>query len=146
KYTALTLARAFRARGVPVDFRATGQTGILIAGSGIPIDAVVADFIAGAAEMLSPAAAEDHWDVVEGQGSIFHPSHGGVSLGLLQGTQPDVIVLCHGVGRDKMLGLDDYPTPNLEEAIELHLRLARRTNPAVRCGGLSLNTSTLSGV
>lgn len=144
KYTALALARAFKDRGVDVQLRATGQTGILIAGSGIPIDAVVADFIAGAAEMLSPAAADDHWDVVEGQGSIFHPSYAGVSLGLLHGTQPDVIVLCHEVGRATVAGLDDYPTPGLEEAIELHLRLARRTNPRARCAGVSLNTASLA--
>src|ERR1700727_1198995 len=118
KYTALTLAGAFKDRGISANFRATGQTGILIAGSGIPIDAVVADFIAGAAEILSPAAAPDHWDVVEGQGSVFHPSYAGVSLGLLHGTQPDVIVLCHEMGRDKLLGLEDYATPHLEEAIE----------------------------
>lgn len=144
KYTALTLARAFRARGADADFRATGQTGILIAGSGIPIDAVVADFVAGAAEMLTPAASKDHWDVVEGQGSIFHPSYAGVSLGLLHGAQPDVIVLCHEVGRDTVLGLDDYPTPTLEEAIDLHLRLAHRTNAQARCAGVSLNTSRLN--
>jgi uncharacterized NAD-dependent epimerase/dehydratase family protein len=143
KYTALTIARAFRARGIEADFRATGQTGILIAGSGIPIDAVVADFIAGAAEMLTPAAKDDHWDVVEGQGSIFHPSYAGVSLGLLHGTQPDVIVLCHEVGRDRVLGLEDYQTPTLEEAIEWHLRFARRTNSHARCAGVSLNTSRL---
>jgi uncharacterized NAD-dependent epimerase/dehydratase family protein len=144
KYTALTLAREFGKRGVSADFRATGQTGILIAGSGIPIDAVVADFIAGAAEILSPAAAADHWDVVEGQGSVFHPSYAGVSLGLLHGTQPDVLVLCHEVRRDTILGLEGYPTPSLKEAIELHLTLARRTNFRVRCGGVSLNTSKLS--
>jgi uncharacterized NAD-dependent epimerase/dehydratase family protein len=144
KYTALTLAREFKKRGVTADFRATGQTGILIEGSGIPIDAVVADFVAGAAEMLSPPAAPDHWDVVEGQGSIFHPSYAGVSLGLLHGTQPDVIVLCHEAGRNKVLGLEDYPTPSLKEAIELHLALARRTNPRVRCAGVSLNTSALT--
>jgi len=145
KYTALSLAREFRRRGVNADFRATGQTGILIAGTGIPIDAVVADFIAGAAEILSPSASADHWDVVEGQGSVFHPSYAGVSLGLLHGTQPDVIVLCHEAGRDKILGLEDYPTPGLEEAIVLHLKLACRTNPQVRCAGISLNTSSLSG-
>lgn len=144
KYTALALAREFKKRGVQADFRATGQTGILIAGSGIPIDAVVADFIAGAAEILSPPAADNHWDVVEGQGSVFHPSYSGVSLGLLHGTQPDVLVLCHDVGRDTVLGLDAYPTPSLEEAIDLHLRLARRTNPAVRCAGVSLNTSLVA--
>jgi uncharacterized NAD-dependent epimerase/dehydratase family protein len=144
KYTALALARAFKTRGMDVDFRATGQTGILIAGSGIPIDAVVADFIAGAAEILSPMAGENHWDVVEGQGSIFHPSYAGVSLGLLHGTQPDVIVLCHEVGRNTVLGLSNYPTPGLEEAIDLHLTLARRTSPRVRCAGVSLNTSRLN--
>jgi uncharacterized NAD-dependent epimerase/dehydratase family protein len=143
KYTALTLTRAFKTRGVAADFRATGQTGILIAGSGIPIDAVVADFVAGAAELLSPPADPDHWDVVEGQGSIFHPSYAGVSLGLLHGTQPDVIIVCHEAGRDRVLGVEDYSVPSLEEAIDLHLRHARRTNPAVRCGGVSLNTSKL---
>ena len=143
KYTALTLAREFKKRGVKTDFRATGQTGILIAGIGIPIDAMVADFIAGAAEMLSPAAAADHWDVVEGQGALFHPSYAGVSLGLLHGTQPDVIVMCHEVGREKVLGLESYPLPDLKEAIEVNLRMARRTNPDVRCGGVSLNTSRM---
>jgi uncharacterized NAD-dependent epimerase/dehydratase family protein len=144
KYAALTLAREFRKRGVDADFRATGQTGILIAGRGIPIDAVVSDFVAGAAELLSPDAAPDHWDVVEGQGSLFHPSYSGVSLGLLHGTQPDVIVMCHAVGRDRIMGLDDYPTPSLQEAIETHLLLARRTNPKVRCSGVALNTSKLN--
>jgi uncharacterized NAD-dependent epimerase/dehydratase family protein len=146
KYTALTLARAFRGRGIDADFRATGQTGILIAGSGIPIDAVVADFIAGAAEMLSPAASDEHWDVVEGQGSIFHPSYAGVSLSLLHGTQPDVIVLCHELGRETVLGLDHYRLPELEDAIELNLRLAQRTNAKARCAGVSLNTSRLNEV
>lgn len=144
KYTALALAAAFKKRGVDADFRATGQTGILIAGAGIPIDAVVADFIAGAAESLSPDAPESHWDVVEGQGSVFHPSYAGVSLGLLHGTQPDVIVLCHEIGRDQVVGLPEFPTPSLEEAIELTLRLARRTNPCVRCAGVSLNTARQS--
>jgi uncharacterized NAD-dependent epimerase/dehydratase family protein len=144
KYTALTLTREFKERGLDATFRATGQTGILIAGSGIPIDAVVADFVAGAAEMLSPAAPETHWDIVEGQGSIFHPSYAGVSLGLLHGTQPDVIVVCHEVGRDFLTGLNGYPTPALDEAIELHVRLARRTNPRARCAGVSLNTSHLT--
>jgi uncharacterized NAD-dependent epimerase/dehydratase family protein len=143
KYTALTLTREFKNRAVDADFRATGQTGILIAGSGIPIDAVVSDFVAGAAEMLSPDAHPDHWDVVEGQGSIFHPSYAGVSLGLLHGTQADVLVLCHEVGRDRVLGLDHYPTPSIREAIEVTLMLARRTNPRVRCVGVSLNTALL---
>lgn len=143
KYTALSLTREFTKRGVITDFRATGQTGILIAGAGIPIDSVISDFVAGAAEVLSPDAAASHWDVVEGQGSVFHPLYAGVSLGLLHGTQPDVIVMCHEVGRASLLGLPDYSTPEIPDAIELTLRLARRTNPRVRCAGVSLNTAQL---
>ena len=75
KYSALALHRELEERGIDADCRATGQTGILIAGEGIPIDAVVADFISGAAEELSPANAEDHWDVIEGQGALLHPSY-----------------------------------------------------------------------
>lgn len=141
KYTAIAIAREFSKRGIAADFRATGQTGILISGAGIPIDSVVSDFVAGAAEMLSPDADANHWDVVEGQGSIFHPSYAGVSLGLLHGSQPDVIVMCHEAGRDRIAGMEHYATPSLPEAIELTLALARRTNPAVRCAGVSLNTS-----
>ncbi|WP_404713929.1 DUF1611 domain-containing protein [Sphingomonas sp. MMS24-J13] len=144
KYTALALARGIAARGVACDFRATGQTGIMIAGGGMPMDAVVADFEAGAAEVLSPAAADDHWDVIEGQGLLFHPSFAAVSLGLLHGSQPDVIVVCHEPGRHRMLGSEDFATPSIEEAIELNLRLGSRTNPTIRCGGVSLNTSELS--
>jgi uncharacterized NAD-dependent epimerase/dehydratase family protein len=144
KYTALVLARAFAARGVDVDFRATGQTGILIAGGGIPMDAVVADFEAGAAELLSPDASAQHWDVIEGQGSLFHPAYAAVSLGLLHGSQPDVIVVCHEPGRQKMLGHAGYSLPEVAETIDLNLRLGRRTNPAIRCAGVSLNTARLA--
>ena len=143
KYTALSLTREFKQRGLDADFRATGQTGIMIAGRGIPIDSVVADFIAGAAEVLSPDAHPGHWDIVEGQGSVLHPLYAGVSVGLLHGTQPDVLVMCHEVGREHMLGLPDYPMPTIPGAIELTLAMARRTNPAVRCAGVSLNTSGL---
>jgi uncharacterized NAD-dependent epimerase/dehydratase family protein len=143
KYTALSLTREFKKRNVDADFRATGQTGILIAGRGIAIDSVVADFVAGAAEILSPDASAQHWDVVEGQGSLFHPAYAGVSLGLLHGTQPDVIVMCHEEGRDRVLGLPNYAIPTISEAIELTLVLARRTNPGVRCAGVSLNTAGL---
>ncbi len=144
KYTALTIDGEFKRRGVPSDFRATGQTGIMIAGSGIPIDAVVSDFAAGAAEMLSPDAAPDHWDVIEGQGSLFHPAYAGVSLALLHGSQPDVIVICHEPGRTEILGHPSYKLPSIEETIELGLRLGARTNPAIRCGGVSLNTGHLA--
>src|SRR5579863_1259721 len=143
KYTALALARAFAARGYKVDFRATGQTGILIAGGGVPMDAVVADFEAGAAEMLSPDAPLDHWDVIEGQGSLFHPAYASVSLGLLHGSQPDVFVVCHLPGREQMLGFPDYPLPSIPETIDLTIRLGRRTNPAIRCAGVCLNTARL---
>jgi uncharacterized NAD-dependent epimerase/dehydratase family protein len=144
KYTALALSRALAARGVDVDFRATGQTGIMIAGAGVPMDAVVADFAAGAAEMLSPDNAPDHWDVIEGQGSLFHPAYAGVSLALLHGSQPDVIVICHDPTRQTMLGYPRYKTPPITQAIETALHLGARTNPAIRCAGVSLNTSALS--
>jgi uncharacterized NAD-dependent epimerase/dehydratase family protein len=144
KYTALAIARAFQQRGIDSDFRATGQTGIMIAGNGIPMDAVVSDFEAGAAELLSPEAPPDHWDVIEGQGSLFHPAYAGVSLGLLHGSQPDVIVVCHQPGRTHMLGHPQFALPSVEETIHLNLRLGQRTNPAIRCGGVSLNTSQLS--
>ena len=146
KYTALALAAAFKARGLNADFRASGQTGIMIAGGGIPMDAVVSDFEAGAAEILSPDAAADHWDVIEGQGSLFHPAYAAVSLGLLHGSQPDVIVLCHEPGRESLLGYPQFPTPSLAEAIALNLRLGALTNPAIRCAGLSFNTSSLGEV
>jgi uncharacterized NAD-dependent epimerase/dehydratase family protein len=143
KYTALALARAFAERGVAVDFRATGQTGILIAGGGMPMDAVVSDFEAGAAEILSPDAAPEHWDVIEGQGSLSHPSYAAVSLGLLHGSQPEVFVVCHEPGRKHLVGYPQYPVPSIAETIDLTLRLGRRTNPAIRCAGVSLNTARL---
>ncbi|WP_149195181.1 DUF1611 domain-containing protein [Luteimonas suaedae] len=143
KYTALVLVRELRALGVDADFRASGQTGVLIAGRGIPLDAVVADFAAGAAETLSPDAGAEHWDVIEGQGSLFHPAYAGVSLALLHGSQPDVIVACHEAGRDTVLGHPGYGLPGIEETIELNLRLGRRTNPQIRCAGVSLNTARL---
>ncbi|HTZ69959.1 MAG TPA: DUF1611 domain-containing protein, partial [Acetobacteraceae bacterium] len=143
KYTALAIARAFTARHVPATFRATGQTGILIAGGGVPVDAVVADFEAGAAEILSPDNDPGHWDVIEGQGSLFHPAYAAVSLGLLHGSQPDVFVACHQPGRMRIVGLENFALPSLAELIDLTLRLGARTNPAIRCGGVSFNTAHL---
>ena len=142
-YTSLALEREMRARGLKADFRATGQTGILIAGSGVSIDAVVADFISGASESLSPANDADHWDLVEGQGSLFHASFAGVSLGLLHGSQPDVIVMCHEPTREHMRGLAHYALPDIRTCIEVNLSAARLTNPGVVCAGLSVNTSRL---
>ncbi len=144
KYTALALARELRARGVAADFRATGQTGILIAGSGIPIDAVVSDFVAGAAEALSPDAAPDHWDVVEGQGSLFHPAYAGVTLGLVHGTQPDLLVLGHEAGRATIDEYPDFPIPPLGEALHRYREAAALTNATVEWLGVSLNTSGLA--
>ncbi len=144
KYSALALHRELAARGVSTTFRATGQTGIMIAGEGIPIDAVVADFISGAAEALSPDNDPDHWDVIEGQGSLLHPSYAGVTLGLLHGSQPDAIVLCHDAGREELLGLEgDFPVPPIDRVIDMVLQSARVTNPECVCVGISVNTSAI---
>lgn len=143
KYTALAIARGLAARGADATFRATGQTGIMIAGSGMPIDAVVADFVAGAAEMLSPDAPPSHLDVIEGQGSLFHPAYAAVSLGLLHGSQPDLFVVCHAPDRREILGLAGTPLPTIAQVIEQTVALGRVTNPAIRCAGISLNTAGL---
>ncbi len=142
-FTALSIEREMRARDFKVDFRATGQTGIFIAGGGICIDAVVADFVAGAVEVMTPANDPDHWDIIEGQGSLLHPSFAGVSLSLLHGAQPDALVMCHQPGRKYMRGLDHRPLPNLQDCIDLNIRAARVTNPSVRCVGISLNTKLM---
>jgi uncharacterized NAD-dependent epimerase/dehydratase family protein len=143
KYSALALDMAMREAGMKSTFRATGQTGIMIAGEGIPIDAVVADFISGAAELLSPDNDEDHWDVIEGQGSLFHPGYSGVSLGLLHGSQPDAFVVCHDATRTTVSGWEHYALPSIAECIELHQVMGRRTNPGIRCVGITVNTSGL---
>lgn len=143
KYSALALDAAMRGAGMNATFRATGQTGIMIAGEGIPIDCVVADFVSGAAEVLTPDNAADHWDVIEGQGSLFHPGYAGVSLGLLHGSQPDAIVVCHDATRTSMSGWEHYRLPGIRECIDLHILLGQRTNPAIRCVGISVNTSGL---
>lgn len=144
KYAALALTKAMVARGVSADFRATGQTGIMISGGGVAIDAVVSDFVAGAAEILSPDAAPDHWDIIEGQGSLFHPAYAGVTTGLIHGSQPDVLILCHDPKRTHIVSVQGYPLPTLEDAATLNLMVARLTNPNVRLAGISLNTSSLT--
>jgi uncharacterized NAD-dependent epimerase/dehydratase family protein len=144
KYTTLALTKAFQEAGHKATFRATGQTGIMISGGGIAMDAVVADFSAGAAEMLSPANDPDHWDIIEGQGSLVHPGYAGVSLGLLHGSQPDALILCNDPFRTE---IDEYPgfvIPPIKEVIDLHLMLARRTNPNAKCVAIALNTSSVS--
>lgn len=142
-YSTLALTRALQARGIAADFRATGQTGILIAGGGVPVDAVVADFISGAIEQLAPAREDDGWDVIEGQGSLFHPSFAGVSLGLLHGSQPTALVLCDEPGRPHMRGLPGRAMPGLAETVERNLESARLTSADVRVAGICLNTSRL---
>ena len=143
KYAALALAAELQRRGVPAEFRATGQTGIMISGRGIAVDAVVADFVAGAAEALSPDAPDGHWDVIEGQGSILHPAYSGVSVGLLHGSQPDAFVVCHDPTRRTLSGMPDFPVPPIEQVVALTIELGRVTNAAIRCVGVSLNTSAV---
>jgi uncharacterized NAD-dependent epimerase/dehydratase family protein len=143
KYTALAIERALRARGIAADFRATGQTGIFIAGRGIAIDSVVSDFVSGAAEWLSPDAAPEHWDVIEGQGSLFHPAYAGVTLGLIHGSQPDALVLCHDLARRQIADYAGYMIPSYQACFESYLAAARLTNPAAGFVGVSLNTSQL---
>jgi uncharacterized NAD-dependent epimerase/dehydratase family protein len=142
KYTALALEKDMRERGLKTDFRASGQTGVLIAGRGVAIDAVVADFLAGAAEWLTPANDPDHWDVVEGQGSLFHPSFAGVTLGLLHGAQPDAFVVCHEPTRTNMRNVA-HPLPSIGEVIERTVVEGRLTNPAIQCIGIAVNTAAL---
>ncbi len=143
-YTTLALEAELRGRGVPCSFRATGQTGVFIAGEGLSVDAVVADFISGAIEWLSPENDPAHWDLIEGQGSLFHPSFAGVTLGLIHGAQPDAIVVCHEPTRTHMRGLPDFPLPGIAACIEANLAAARLTNPDVVCAGLSINTAGLA--
>jgi uncharacterized NAD-dependent epimerase/dehydratase family protein len=142
-YTSLALERELRGRNVKADFRATGQTGIFIAGSGVPVDAVVADFISGAAEWISPGRCDGGWDLIEGQGSLYHPSFAGVALGLLHGAQPDAIVLCHEVGRPHMRGIPGRSLPDLRACLEVNLDAAKLTSPNVTAVGVALNTSRL---
>ncbi|MBT7362326.1 MAG: DUF1611 domain-containing protein [Rhodospirillaceae bacterium] len=142
-YTALAVDAEMRQRGADCDFRATGQTGIFIAGSGVSVDAVVSDFISGATEWLVPANAADHWDLVEGQGSLFHPSYAGVTMGLVHGAQPDALVLCHEPTRTHMRGLPHQALPDIESCIDGHLAAARLTNPGAQCVGIAVNTSAM---
>ena len=142
-YTTLALEQELRQRQVPADFRATGQAGILIAGEGVSVDAVVSDFLSGAVELLSPPADPAHWDIIEGQGSLFHPSFAGVTLGLIHGAQPDALVLCHEPTRAHLRGVPEYTPPDLRVCMEMNLTAARLTHPAARFVGVSVNTSAM---
>ncbi|PWE32429.1 DUF1611 domain-containing protein [Maritimibacter sp. 55A14] len=139
-YTAMAMDAEMRARGMKSTFRATGQTGILITGGGVPLDAVVADFMAGSIEWLTPDNDPDHWDLIEGQGSLFHVSFSGVSLALIHGGQPDALILAHEPTRKHMRGLPDYDLPTLETLRDAALALAWVANPAAQVVGISVNT------
>ena len=143
-FTSLAIEKEMKARGLNATFRATGQSGIFIAGEGVAIDGVIADFIAGATEWLTPENTPDHWAVVEGQGSLFHPSFAGVSLGLLHGAQADALVMCHEPTRPHMRGVPGRALPSLEECIETNERAAHLTNPKARVIGFSIKTSAMS--
>ncbi len=142
-YTALAMDAEMKRRGLKSSFRATGQTGILITGDGVPLDAVVADFMAGAVEWLTPDNDAGHWDHIEGQGSLFHVSYSGVTMALIHGGQPDALILCHEPTRTHMRGLPHYPLPTLEDLRDLALRLVRIANPDCRVTGISVNTAAL---
>ncbi len=145
KYTALAIEREMRTRGMKADFRATGQTGILIAGEGVAIDAVVADFVAGAAETLCPANDADHWDIIEGQGSLFHPAYAGVTLGLLHGAQADFFVVCHEAWRKRLsAGYEDFPSGDLATCIKWTQAMGAIVRPDIVCAGISVNTASLA--
>jgi uncharacterized NAD-dependent epimerase/dehydratase family protein len=143
-YTALCMDREMRARGLKATFRPTGQTGILITGDGVPLDAVIADFMAGAVEWLTPDNDPDHWDLIEGQGSLFHVSYSGVTLALIHGGQPDALVICHEPTRTHMRGLPHYKLPTIEAVRDMALALARVANPACVAVGVSINTQALT--
>jgi uncharacterized NAD-dependent epimerase/dehydratase family protein len=143
-YTALAMDKTMRERGMKSTFRATGQTGILITGGGVPLDAVIADFMAGSVEYLTPDNDDDHWDLIEGQGSLFHVSYSGVTMALVHGGQPDALILCHEPTRPHMRGLPDYTPPSLEQVRDVALTLARVANPACQVVGVSVNTQHMS--
>jgi uncharacterized NAD-dependent epimerase/dehydratase family protein len=143
-YTALSMDAEMQQRGLKSTFRATGQTGILITGQGVPLDAVIADFMAGAVEYLTPDNDDDHWDMIEGQGSLFHVSYSGVTMALVHGGQPDALILCHEPTRAHMRGLPGYELPTLESLRDTALTLARVSNPEVQVVGISVNTQHLN--
>ncbi|SFN44161.1 Uncharacterized conserved protein, NAD-dependent epimerase/dehydratase family [Roseovarius lutimaris] len=143
-YTAMAMERDMIARGLKATFRPTGQTGILITGDGVPLDAVVADFMAGSVEWLTPDNDDDHWDLIEGQGSLFHVSFSGVTMALIHGGQPDALILCHEPTRTHMRGLPDYALPSLEALRDMALPIARVANPACEVVGISVNTQHMS--
>jgi uncharacterized NAD-dependent epimerase/dehydratase family protein len=144
KTVAIELDREARERGFESVFVPTGQTGIAIAGWGIAVDAVVSDFLAGAAEWLVIEGAQRGGKLlfVEGQGSLVHPAYSGVTLGLMHGSAPHAYVLCHRAHATEVEGYPGYPLPSLAELIELHQRASLSLRPA-RVAGIALNTRGL---
>jgi uncharacterized NAD-dependent epimerase/dehydratase family protein len=144
KTVAVELDLAARKRGLPSVFVPTGQTGIAIAGWGIAIDAVVADFLAGAAERLVVEGAARGGELlwVEGQGSLVHPAYSGVTMGLIHGSAPHAYVLVHKAGATQVEGYPDHPLPPLPELIELHEQASLRLRPA-RVAAVALHTGAL---
>ncbi len=138
---ALELDREARSRGIASMFVPTGQTGIAIAGWGISVDAVVADFLAGAAERLVVEGGRRGGDLlwVEGQGSIVHPAYSGVTLGLFHGSVPHALVLCHRVGTNEVEGYPGHPLPSLRKLVALHEAMALPARPAT-VAAIALNT------
>jgi len=143
-YTSLAMDAEMKKRGLKSSFRATGQTGILITGNGVPLDAVVADFMAGSIEWLTPDNDDDHWDMIEGQGSLFHVSYSGVTMALIHGGAPDALILSHEPTRPHMRGLPGYDLPSLEVSRDTALPLARVANPKAEVVGISVNTAVMS--
>jgi uncharacterized NAD-dependent epimerase/dehydratase family protein len=140
----LELDREARARGIASEFVPTGQTGIAIAGWGISVDAVVADFLAGSAEcvVVEGSRRGGRLLLVEGQGSLTHPAYSGVTLGLVHGSAPHAYVLCHLAGSTEVEGYEGYPLLSLAELVELHERISLTKRPA-RVACIALNTRHL---
>ena len=145
KTVAIELDREARRRGLESQFVPTGQTGVAIAGWGIAVDAVVADFIAGAAERLVVEGAKRGGELlfVEGQGALSHPAYSGVTLGLMHGSAPHAFVLCHAAGATEVEGFPGHPLPPLSEIVELHERASLPRRPA-RVAAIALNTRALA--
>lgn len=143
--TALALHQALRQGGVDARFRASSPTGMLIAGRGVALDSVPAEYLAGVAEQLCPANDPDHWDIVEGQGSLLHPASAAITLGLMHGVRPDALVLCHQAGRTRLDGWPGGAIPPLSECIERHLQAAKPSSPAAHFIGIALDTTGLAG-
>jgi len=139
----LETARSLAKIGVRAGFAPTGQTGRLVAGWGVAVDRVISDFVAGASELLVRRAAEGNdLVIVEGQGSIDHPTYSGVTLGLLHGSRPDLLILCHQAGRTGHNGYESFPIRPLTELVEMYEQAAAWVRPA-RTVGVALNTSSL---